>query len=80
MSASKMLRQGAITDQNGSIAKTFFSSPAGHAPSNMELHARIAALRECRAGRGLGLRDSARASLNRRRKFLGGSLSSSLNN
>jgi hypothetical protein len=54
MSASKMLRQGAITDQNGSIAKTFFSSPAGHAPSNMGLHARIAALRECRAGRGPG--------------------------
>jgi hypothetical protein len=52
MSASKMLRQGAITDQNGSIAKTFFSSPAGHAPpSNMGLHARVAPLRECRAGR-----------------------------
>jgi hypothetical protein len=54
MSDSKMLRLGAITDQNGSIAKKFFSSHAGHAPSSMGLQARIAALRECRAGRGPG--------------------------
>jgi hypothetical protein len=52
MSGSKMLRQRAITDQNGSIAKTFFSSPAGHAPSNMGGHARIAALRKFSGGRG----------------------------